>query len=86
MTIAPDQSVARQHTMNTEVDAMSTPHKPHPTPHIETPHADPAHAPGKQHLDLGHIRDDSRTKQQQYSRATQAQRVVSRAPRGQRGS
>ncbi|MDO8403104.1 MAG: hypothetical protein Q7T27_06370 [Pseudomonas sp.] len=65
---------------------MSTPHKPHKVPHAETPHADPAHAPGKQHVDLGHTRADARSNPKQFTRGVQTPRVVSRAPRGQRGS
>jgi hypothetical protein len=72
--------------MAAEVEMMSTPHTPHKVTHPDPLHADPAHAPGKQHLDLGHTRADSHTAAKQFQRKQQAARVISRAPRGQRGS
>jgi len=65
---------------------MSTPHKPTKMVHSAPLHADPAHAPGKQHLDLGRTRADPRGNSKQFERTAQAQRVTSPAPRGQRGT
>jgi len=72
--------------MTTEVDAMSTPQKPTKMNHAMPLHADPAHAPGKQHLDLARTRADPRGNSKQFARTAQSQRVTSHAPRGQRGT
>ena len=72
--------------MSVEVDAMTMPHTPHKVTHTERPTADSAHAPGKQHLDLEHIRTDRRGGPKQFQRSLHATRVQSHALRTQRGT
>ncbi len=72
--------------MSVEVDTMTMPHTPHKVIHAERPTGDPAHAPGKQHLDIDHIRTDRRRDPMQFQRNLQATRVQSHALRTQRGT